>query len=253
MLKDKVIIVTGGASGIGRSAADMFARDGARVMIADRSADAGAAASEAICAAGGEAAFVACDVADDDSVAAMVAATVARFGRLDGAFNNAGIEFASKIVPDLSFAEWRRVIDINLNGVFLCMKHEIAQMRQSGGGAIVNTASGAAVAASPNMAEYATSKAGVTGLTRAASCEYRDTQVRVNAVLPGLILTPMTEERLFNDAGFAAALEPLLVRHSVGRFGQPDDVAEAARWLLSDLCPFVNGISLPVDGGLLAR
>jgi len=253
MLKDKAIIVTGGASGIGRAAADLFARDGALVMIADRSADAGAEAAEAICAAGGEAAFVACDVADDESVAAMVAATVARFGRLDGAFNNAGIECASKIVPDLSFAEWRRVIDINLNGVFLCMKHEIAQMRQSGGGAIVNTASGAAVAASPNMAEYATSKAGVTGLTRAASCEYGDTQVRVNAVLPGLILTPMTEERLFNDASFGATLEPLLVRHSVGRFGKPDDVAEAARWLLSDLCPFVNGISLPVDGGFLAR
>lgn len=253
MLKDKVVIVTGGASGIGLAAAELFARDGARVMIADRSADAGAEVAERIVGSGGEAAFVTCDVADDESVAAMVAATVARFGRLDGAFNNAGIEFASKIVPDLSFAEWRKVIDINLNGVFLCMKHEIAEMRKGGGGAIVNTASGAAVAASPNMSEYATSKAGVTGLTRAGSCETGETKVRVNAVLPGLILTPMTEQRLFNEPTFGAALEPLLTRHSVGRFGKPEDVAEAARWLLSDHAAFVNGASLPVDGGFLAR
>lgn len=253
MLKGKVIIVTGGGSGIGRAAALLFARDGARVMIADIDGMKAEGTAMEIDANGGEAISLACDVADEASVRTMVTTAVECFGRLDAAFNNAGVEFHGKLLPDLSGEDWSRVRAINLDGVFYCMKHEIAAMRLSGGGSIVNTASVAAVTSQMGMADYSGSKAGVTGITRAAAAEFGQTGVRVNAVLPGIIRTPMTEERLLNNPETQAVLAPLLDRHSVGRFGEPEDVAQAARWLLSDLAAYVNGVSLPVDGGYVAR
>lgn len=252
MLNSKTVIVTGAGSGIGKASAQHFAKVGARVVVADIS-EGGEAVAAAIRAAGGEAAFARVDVSDESSVKTMVAFAVERFGRLDGAFNNAGIEFHGRLIPDLGFDEWRKVLGVNLDGVFLCMKHQIAAMRETGGGAIVNTASAAAVAAPAVAAEYTASKAAVAGLTRAAATETSETKVRVNAILPGLILTEMTEKRLFVDnEEFAKAIEGMKIRHG-GRFGTPDDVARAACWLLSDECPFVNGASLAVDGGYTAR
>ena len=253
MLKGKVIIVTGGGSGIGRAAALLFAGDGARVMVADIDGVKAEGTAREIAANSGEVHALACDISDEASVRTMVANAVNRFGRLDAAFNNAGVEFHGKLLPDLEVDEWARVRAVNLDGVFYCMKHEIAAMRQSGGGAIVNTASVAAVTSQMGMADYSGTKAGVTGITRAAAAEFGQTGVRVNAVLPGIIRTPMTEERLFNNPETQAVLAPLLDRHSLGRFGEPEDVAQAARWLLSDLAAYVNGVSLPVDGGYTAR
>ena len=142
---------------------------------------------------------------------------------------------------------------IDLDGVFYCMKHEIAAMRATGGGAIVNTASVAAVTAQTNMGDYCAAKAGVTGLTRAAAAEFPQTGVRANSVLPGVILTPMVKDRLLANPEMEAVFAPLVERHSVGRFGEPEDVAQAVRWLLSDLSAYINGVSLPVDGGYTAR
>lgn len=253
MLQEKVIIVTGGGSGIGRAAAELFARDGAHVAVVDRNAAAAEETAAGIVALGGQAMALSSDVSDDSQVAAMVESVGQHFGRLDGAFNNAGIELHSKPVPELTADEWRRVIDVNLTGIFLCMRHELPLMARSGGGAIVNTSSAGAISTQPNMAEYAASKAGILGLTRSAAAEHGATGVRVNAVLPGLILTPMTEDRLFSDPHFASAMEPMRQRHSVGRFGKPDDVAQAVRWLLSDHAGFVNGASIAVDGGFTAH
>jgi 2,5-dichloro-2,5-cyclohexadiene-1,4-diol dehydrogenase 1 len=249
LLAGKVVLVTGAGSGIGRAAAQLFGGEGARVCLLDRDADANATTLESIA---GEARAWTCDVADEASVAATVDAIVAAFGRLDGAFNNAGIEMANKLVPDLDMADWSRMMAVNLTGVFLCMKHETRVMK-GGGGAIVNMSSGDGIIGAPYAADYVAAKHGVVGLTRAAACEARHTGVRVNALLPGLILTPMVEERLFANPAFEAQVAPMVERHSIGRFGQPGEVAEAACWLLSDRASFVNGAMLTVDGGYTAR
>lgn len=253
MLGGKAIIVTGGGSGIGRTTALCLGRDGAKVTVADIDLAAAQDCVAAILAEGGEAQAVYCDVADEASVRAMVDAAVARYCKLDGAFNNAGVEMHGKQLSDLNAAEWARVRSIDLDGVFYCMKHEISAMRETGGGAIVNTASVAAVTAQTNMADYCAAKAGVTGLTRAAAAEFPQTKVRANTVLPGVILTPMVKDRLLANPEMEAVFAPLVERHSVGRFGEPEDVAQAVRWLLSDLSAYVNGVALPVDGGYTAR
>ncbi len=252
MLAGKVVIVTGAGSGIGKASALLFAQEGARVGIIERDAASGQAVAAQIEQSGGEALFCEVDVADERQVIAGVEAVVARFGRLDGAFNNAGVEMTNELVPDLATPDWQRVIDINLTGVFLCMRHQSQAMAEHGG-AIVNMSSGDGIIGQPHAADYVASKHGVIGLTRAASCEARFTKVRVNALLPGLILTPMVEERLFANPAFEAQVAPMVERHSIGRFGRPEDVAEAACWLLSDRSAFVNGALLTVDGGYTAR
>lgn len=254
MLQNKVIIVTGGGSGMGRASALMFAVEGAKVLVADWSDDSGQSTVDEIIEAGGIAIFLKTDVSKEEDVKRMVESALDNFGTLDGAFNNAGIPTRAKLLPDLTCAEFDIVHGINERGVFLCMKYEIEAMRQRGGGAIVNTSSCGGQMATPYGSEYFASKHAVIGLTRSGAAEAGLTGVRVNAILPGMILTPMMDQ-LAQNPNFKASLEASgnNDRHSIGRFGQPDDVAKAAKWLLSDESAFINGVNLPVDGGFLAR
>ena len=248
MLKDKVIIVTGGASGIGRAACKIMAAAGARVVVADRDAAGAQETVVAVEAEGGVAVACTVDVGNEASVEAMVRFTEERFGRLDGAFNNAGVQQSNYMIDDLPTDVWSRVQNVNSDGVFFCMKHEIALMRKSGGGAIVNTASVLGIMGTPKAAEYIASKHAVVGATRGAACDARETGVRVNAILPGAINTPMIDE-LYQNPDFKAFYDKVLERLTIGRWGTPEDCGNAAKWLLSDESSYINGIALAVDGG----
>ena len=252
MLKDKVIIVTGSGSGIGRATALILAKAGAKVLATDALESAVRETASLVEGAGGITKAMRVDVSKEGEVAAMVAFAVKSFGRLDGAFNNAGVPMHNKLVEDLSEAEWDRVLDINLKGVFFCIKHETLAMRSTGGGAIVNTSSANGLVGQPYGAEYIASKHGVVGLTRGAACDAATTKVRVNAVLPGVIKTPMVAERLA-DKEFKAFFDTVLARHTVGRLGEPEDIGYAVKWLLSDEASFMNGAAVCVDGGYTAR
>lgn len=254
ILDGRVAIVTGAATGMGAATARLFARAGARVVLSDV-ADAGGIAEE-IAAAGGQAMFVATDVSDEDAVRALVAAAVARFGRLDCAVNNAGIADAGRPVAELDMARFDRVMAVNVRGVALCMKYQIAQMMAqdaAGGraGAIVNIASTAAVRPRLNSAAYVASKHAVVGLTKAGSMEYAPHGIRINAVMPGVIATPMVEATLERIGKTEAEVAGEL--SLFGRMGRPDEVAQASLWLCSDAASFVTGHSLAVDAGLLSR
>ena len=248
--KGRVAMVTGAASGIGRSAAVLFARHGAKVAISDLQADALQETARLIKAAGGEAVCTAGDVADPDAVKAMVDAPIKAFGRLDCAFNNAGYNGIAGTVADVTQDDWHRMMDINATSVYLCMKHEIPAMVARGGGAIVNTSSGMGLFALPKVAGYVASKHAVIGLTKSAAVDFGPHGVRVNALLPGKTLTEMTRrsyEMLALDLGQVAAKLPLR------RLGRPEDQAEAVIWLCSDRAAFVTGMSLIVDGGEAAQ
>ncbi|MET0545828.1 MAG: SDR family oxidoreductase [Caulobacterales bacterium] len=251
MLAGKSVIVTGAGSGIGRATSKILAAAGAQVAVVDINSDTANAVAEDIRKAGHEAVAITTDVSDETQVRAMVDATMKAFGKLDGAFNNAGLEMNNKVVPDMSLEEWSRVINVNLTGVFLCMKHEMRAMKKFS--AIVNTSSGDGLVGQPFAGEDVASKHGVVGLTRTASAEFRQTGVRVNAVCPGLILTPMIEDRLLGDPAFADQLAMIKERHSIDRFGRPEDIGNAVKWLLSDESSFVNGAAIAVDGGYTAR
>ena len=239
----RVALVTGAASGIGRATAVAFAREGARVAILDRTAAALQPTSQAVQEAGGEGLVLACDIAQPEEVEAAVAETVATFGRLDIAFNNAGVENVAAPVAEIALADWDRILDINLRGTFVCMKHEIAQMLRQGGGVIVNTASGAGIRGVAGGASYAASKHAVIGLTKSAALDYATANIRVNAVLPGNIATPMMDRFTGGDIQKAIDLEP------VGRLGRPEEIAEAVLWMSADLGAFVTGAAVSVDGG----
>jgi NAD(P)-dependent dehydrogenase (short-subunit alcohol dehydrogenase family) len=242
--RGRVAIVTGAAAGIGRASALAFAAAGASVVVADVDAAGGAATVELATRAGGEARFVATDVASSASVQEMVDATIAAYGRLDFAHNNAGVAAAQHDVADLPEAEWDRVQGVMLRGVYLCMKYEIPHLLAEGG-AIVNTASGAGLVGYPGQSPYVSSKHGVLGLTKSAALEYGHRGVRVNAVCPGTVLTPMVEA-----ATQVPGLEEQLVAlHPIGRIGTPDEIAQAVLWLCSDGASFVLGHALAVDGG----
>jgi NAD(P)-dependent dehydrogenase (short-subunit alcohol dehydrogenase family) len=250
LLKDKVALVTGAGSGIGRASALTFARAGARVVVVDVVIAGGEETVRLIKAAGGEAIFVKADMAKAVEVEAMVNTTVAAFGRLDCAHNNAGIEGVTATTADYPDDDWDRVININLKGVWLCMKYEIPQMLKQGGGAIVNTASGAGLAGVPRMPAYVASKHGVVGLTRTAALEYAKAGIRVNAVCPGVIQTPMVERVTSRRPGM---IEKMIAAEPIGRIGKPEEIAEAAVWLCSEAASFVTGHAMSVDGGALAQ
>jgi NAD(P)-dependent dehydrogenase (short-subunit alcohol dehydrogenase family) len=243
----RVALVTGGNSGIGRATALAFARAGARVVIAARRITEGEETVQMINAAGGTACFVPTDVSQADQVVTMVQKTIAVYGRLDVAFNNAGIGIRAPLV-DLTEEDFDRVISVNLKGVWLCMKYEIPQMLVQGGGAIVNMSSGYGLFGSPRgNSAYVASKHGVIGLTKAAALEHAKAGIRVNAVVPGWILTPMVEAGI----GANPQLEARILDHEpVGRLGTPEEVAEAVVWLCSDAASFVTGHSMIIDGGL---
>lgn len=238
----RIALVTGAASGIGRATAIAFAfaAEGAHVAILDRSA---AVLHDTAAAVGGDVLPIACDVAVPEQVEAAIAQVVKRFGRLDIAFNNAGVENAAAPVHAIELAEWDRILTINLRGTFLCMKHELAQMVQQSGGVIVNTASGAGIRGVAGGAAYAASKHAIIGLTRSAALDYATQNIRVNAVLPGNIETPMMDRFTGGDLRKAIDLEP------VGRLGKPEEIAEAVLWMASDLGGFVTGAATVIDGG----
>ena len=252
MLNDKVVVVTGAGSGIGRATAVILARAGAKVVLGGLNEGELNEAVGEVCAAGGTAVAVVADVSREADVVAMVDRAVSEFGRLDGAFNNAGVEMRNKLTSDLTVDDWERVFDVDVTGVFLCMRHQIRAMRRTGGGAIVNNSSMNGLVAIPHATEYVAAKHAVIGATRGASSEAGETGVRVNVVLPGLIETAMID-RLTNDPGFKDHYASALERHSVGRFGKPEDVGYAVKWLLSDEAAFINGAVLAVDGGYTAR
>ena len=246
-MQGKVVICTGGASGMGRATAALLASRGASVVIADIHEGQGGQVVDAIRVAGGQASFVRADVSSEDDVRGMVAHAVETYGRLDGAFNNAGIGPGACHLHKLDLTAWQRTIAINLTGIFLCLKHEIAAMLQTGGGAIVNMSSAAGLRGNAMFAEYVSSKHGVIGLTRAAALEYGPHNIRVNALAPGSIRTPMLEKALD-----MSLLSITPARYPMGRVGEAGEVAEAAAWLLSDAASYITGACLPVDGGSTA-
>ena len=248
--EDKVALITGGASGIGHAMAKLLIRDGARVVIADI---AEANVKQVAAQLGGESLALAVDVADDDSVAAMVAAAVDRFGRLDYAFNNAGISDLPKRLVDLDAESWHRMIAVNMTSVFYCMKHQIRQLltqapNDERRGAIVNTSSGAGIIPAPGQPHYTAAKHGVLGLTKLGAQEYGAEGIRVNAICPGITDTPLVNASLPKDI-----LDQVLGTMPGGKMGRPEDVAAAAIWLCSDEARWVNGQSLVVDGGGVVR
>lgn len=250
-LEDKVGLVTGGASGIGRATAMAFAREGAKVVLADLVVDAGEEVVRLINEAGGEAIFVKCDVSKTAEVEAMINKAVETYGRLDYAFNNAGIGGDIAPVAECTEENWDHVIAVNLKGVWLCLKYEIRQMLKQGPGAIVNMSSVSGLVGDPDHPAYGASKHGVSGLTKAAALEYARAGIRVNAVCPAAIRTPMIERTL--QAQPELSWQSLASGHPMGRIGEPEEVAEAVLWLCSDAASFITGHLLVLDGGLIAR
>jgi NAD(P)-dependent dehydrogenase (short-subunit alcohol dehydrogenase family) len=246
MLQGKVIIITGAATGIGQAAARRMAQEGARLILADVNAEDCAANERAIREAGGEALFVKTDISVEDEVRAMVDAATSTYGRLDGAFNNGAISSPNQLIHELDLEVWQRILAINLTGAFLCMKHEIAAMLESGGGSIVNTSSTAGIRAFPMIPAYCASKHGVIGLSRNAALDYGPRNVRVNVIAPGAVMTPMLRSTVLDL--YPGAQKRIEASTPMGRISEPVEQAEAAIWLLSDAASYVSGTVVPVDG-----
>ena len=247
-LDGKVALVTGASSGIGAATAKIFAREGTLVALLDVNVDGGRRVASEIKSGGGDAMCVQVDVSDEEEVRSAIEQTANRFGRLDCAFNNAGIAGELTPLADCSREAWDRVIAINLTGVWLCVQQEIRQMLTNGGGSIVNTASVAGLIGSSSLAAYSASKHGVIGITRSAAKGYGSAGIRVNAVCPGVIDTPLAAPLLDDPA----VSEITLRRHALGRSGEPREVGEVVAWLCSDAASFVTGVAMPVDAGFTA-
>jgi len=250
LVQGKIVLVTGGGSGIGRAAALTLAKEGAKVAVSVIVVAGGEETVRLIQAAGGEAIFIKADVAKAAEVEALINKVVETYGRLDCACNNAGIEGEMATTVDCSEENFDRIIAVNLKGVWLCMKHEIPQMLKQGGGAIVNTASVAGLVGFQGLPAYVASKHGVNGLTKTAALEYAKHGIRINAVCPGVIHTPMLD-RLFS--GQPGVDETIAAMEPVGRLGKPEEIAAAVVWLCSDAASFVTGLPMAVDGGLIAQ
>ena len=248
LLEGKVAVVTGGSSGIGRAAALAFAREGAHVAIGARRQTEGEETARMVREAGGQAVFVQTDVSQTDQVQRLIQAAVERWGRLDCAFNNAGIEGDAFVhTADYSETTWDKIVAINLTGVFLSMKYELQQMLKHGSGTIVNMSSIAGLVGGPIGSPYFATKHGVIGLTKAAAMEYAKSGIRVNAVCPAVIDTDMAQR------GFSEMWDAVVNMHPMGRVGKPEEVADAVVWLCSDRAAFITGHALPLDGGWVAQ
>jgi NAD(P)-dependent dehydrogenase (short-subunit alcohol dehydrogenase family) len=245
----KVAFVTGAANGIGRAAALAFAREGAGVVVADVSEQGNQETARMVEEAGGRALAVRCDVSRAEDVKAALDKAVEAFGRLDCAFNNAGVEQPITATADLTEEEWDRIVSINLRGVFLCMKHEIPLMLRQGGGAIVNTSSGAGVKGFAGQAAYCAAKYGIVGLSKAAALDYAKSNIRINAVCPGIIETPMMDRF---SGGTPEGRARVIAQEPIGRMGKPEEIAAAVIWLCSDAAAFVVGHAMVIDGGQTA-
>ena len=248
-LEDKVSLVTGGASGIGRATALAFASEGSKVVVADVQNEEGQETVQLVEEAGGEARFVGCDVSRAAEVEALIAECVEVYGRLDCAFNNAGVLGDMAVTADCSEENFDRIVSINLKGIWLCMKYEIPLMLEQGGGAIVNAGSNAGMRGVPHLPAYSASKGGVVILTRTAALEVAKSGIRINAVNPGLILTPMVQKQTAENP---SAVDAFIAEEPVGRMGEPEEVARTVVWLCTDDASFVTGHLMAVDGGLLA-
>jgi len=242
----KVAFVTGAANGIGRAAALAFAREGASVVAADVSEKGNKETARMVEELGGRALPVKCDVTRNEDIQQALKATIEKFGRLDFAFNNAGIEYAIKPVAEVTDAEWDRIMEIDLRGVFLCMKHEIPLMLKQGAGAIINNSSGAGVRGFKGGAAYVAAKHGVIGLTKAAALDYAASNIRINAVCPGIIDTPMMHRF---SGGTPEGRQAVIAQEPVGRMGKPEEIGAAVVWLCSDAAAFVVGHAMVIDGG----
>ena len=246
--KNKVAIVTGGSSGIGKSTALAFAKKGAKVVVVDWIEN--SETMNLIKDLGGEAIFIKCDVSKTEDVKAMVEKTIATFGRLDYAYNNAGIEGKSAVTQDCTEENWDKIIGVNLKGIWLCMKYEIPEIVKQGKGAIVNCSSVAGLVGFAGLPAYVASKHGVIGLSKTAALEYSKLGIRVNAVCPGVIQTPMID-RLTGKT--KEAIEQFTGLEPIGRFGKPEEIANAVVWMCSDEASFVTGHAMAVDGGFVAQ
>jgi NAD(P)-dependent dehydrogenase (short-subunit alcohol dehydrogenase family) len=247
----RVAIVTGASSGIGRATALAFAQTGVKVVLADVSVDAGeSAAAEIGKQTGAATSFVRCDVSKSSDVQGMVRHAIERFGRIDYAFNNAGIEGVQAPTADCSEENWDRTVAINLKGTWLCMKYEIPQMLSQGGGSIVNCSSIAGLVGFQNIPVYVATKHGVIGLTKTAALEYAKKNIRVNAVCPGVIHTPMVDRFV---GGSKEAINMLIAGEPIGRLGEPSEIADAVVYLCSPRASFVTGLAMQVDGGWVAQ
>lgn len=245
----RVALITGAGSGIGRSTAQEFAALGAKVAILDRDEAAGSETLEAVLRAGGEAIFLPTDVTSEDSVAASVAETVSRFGRLDAAYNNAGISPDTGTTVDCSRELWDQIFAVNVTGVWLCMKHEIEAMLKTGGGAIMNTGSVSSLRAAPQLPAYVASKHALIGLTKVTALEYAKQNIRVNIICPGVIATPMLAKKAAE--GFFSIDQYVQSSVPMNRAGRPDEIASAVIWACSEAASYLTGATLSVDGGMV--
>ena len=250
IFENQVALVTGGSFGIGRATAIAFAQRGAKVVIADWVEDKQEETLSQIKSSGSDGIFVQCDVSSATDVKSMIEKTVSTFGRLDFAFNNAGIEGIASLTHECTEENWNKIIGVNLTGPWLCMKYEIEQMLKQGKGAIVNCASVAGLVGFPGLPGYVASKHGLIGLTKTAALEYAKRNIRVNAVCPGVIRTPMIDRFTGKDK---EAEKQFANQEPIGRLGEPMEVAEAVTWLCSEAASFITGDAIAVDGGWIAQ
>ena len=252
-LENRIIFITGGANGIGRSAALAAAKEGAVIVIGDRDETNGMVTLEEVWALSPKSSFISLDVTSESSVKSAIDQIIADYGRLDGAFNNAGLEMAGKPVWEVSLEEWNRAIAVNQTGVFLCLKYEIQAMLKQGKGSIVNTSSALSDVSFSGCSDYTSTKAGVVGLTKAAAVDTAEQGIRVNAIRPGSAVTPMLKRAVGDPEALSEGAQANINRHAMKRWAQPEEIAAAAIWLLTDEASFVTGAAVPVDGGYTAN